>query len=470
MRRTSIKGTKHVPLTHKYSTYSYAKKLAVINHFRDGGHIDATLSLFFSEVNAMRRESLRKSIYPSIDREDGITPLFGTPISPTLYGPRTRSLVEWVNNLRGEGLPVSSTMLHVQALTVSRQFDVPEGKVTASHVWQRRFLRQQNLAAAAEATAEFSQEVRTYMEANDISRLLNADQTAVFFELLPKRTISNRGTKTVWVKCGSREQQRATAMYYTRRSPIPPQSSCYMVLADASGIKFPLFLVFHTKQSTNPDMQQINVKGRHGFGVKVWNEVTELQDTLNVQIYGNGTAWWNSELTCQFLRSHFGARTPESPPWLLLLDSFSGHWTDAVEACAHKHNIHLMRIPPYLTWQAQPANVAWIKPRLTAQLANRPTGPFVLAAPKRRDVVEWMCAAWGRVSARTTICGFLKCGYADGTTELSATDQVHVNDDEQLVRAVQAPKDTGLLDQAFGEIADSMDVVDHDLQLTEHAV
>ncbi|DBA03524.1 TPA: LOW QUALITY PROTEIN: hypothetical protein N0F65_011425 [Lagenidium giganteum] len=252
MRRTSIKGTKHVPLTHKYSTYSYAKKLAVINHFRDGGHIDATLS-----QSIYRWENQRQLIEKMASHHASARQSRERAMGHGLCEAAEEQLVGWVNNLRGEGLPVSSTMLRVQALEI----DVPESKFTASHVCQRRFLcahslafryrthqGQQSLAAATEAAAEFAQEY--------------------ILELLPKRTISNRGTKTVWVKSGRREKQRATAM----------------VLANASGIKFPLFMVFHSKQSTNPDTQQINVKQRHRFGVKVWNELTELQDTLNAEM------------------------------------------------------------------------------------------------------------------------------------------------------------------------------------------
>ncbi|DAZ98201.1 TPA: hypothetical protein N0F65_005333 [Lagenidium giganteum] len=191
----------------------------------------------------MRRESLRKSIYRWEKQRQLIEKIASHHSSARQSRQRSmghgrvlceaaeKQLVEWVNNLRVEGVPVSSTMLRVQALEVSRQTDVPEGKFAASHVWQRRFLRAHSLVFGAERI-----KVCTSMEANDVSRLINVDQPAVFF-MLPKRNISNRGTKTVWVKRGSREKQCATAM----------------VLANVSGIKFPLFMVFHTKPSTNPD-------------------------------------------------------------------------------------------------------------------------------------------------------------------------------------------------------------------------
>ncbi|KAG6945413.1 hypothetical protein JG687_00017308, partial [Phytophthora cactorum] len=53
--------------------------------------------------------------------------------------------------------------------------------------------------------------LQTIVEKNCVQVYI-ADQTAVFFEYLPKQTISKRGAKTVWAKCSNKEKARATAM------------------------------------------------------------------------------------------------------------------------------------------------------------------------------------------------------------------------------------------------------------------
>ncbi|DAZ96174.1 TPA: hypothetical protein N0F65_012364 [Lagenidium giganteum] len=40
--------------------------------------------------------------------------------------------------------------------------------------------------------------------------ILNADQTAVQFEILPKTTVTTRGAKTVWINSGGKEKERIT--------------------------------------------------------------------------------------------------------------------------------------------------------------------------------------------------------------------------------------------------------------------
>ena len=47
---------------------------------------------------------------------------------------------------------------------------------------------------------------------HNITKLYNADQTGVFYEYLPKKTITPTGAKTVWVRCGGKDKERATAM------------------------------------------------------------------------------------------------------------------------------------------------------------------------------------------------------------------------------------------------------------------
>lgn len=92
---------------------------------------------------------------------------------------------------------------------------------------------------------------------------------AAFFEYLPKRTINEKGAKTVWVRCGGKSKERATVM----------------LLGNSDGQKCPPFVVFKTQRSTVPGRHEENLRDRHGFGNTVWREIKLLERDL--QVHGN---------------------------------------------------------------------------------------------------------------------------------------------------------------------------------------
>jgi len=105
-----------------------------------------------------------------------------------------------------------------------------------------------------------------------------------------------------------------------------------MLLASATGEKFPPMLVYHSGLSTIPEVHEENVALRQGFGVRLWEEVRRMEATSGMKIYGNPTAWWNSALSIEFLRLHFADRVDPEQSVMLLWDDFSGHWHDGVVA------------------------------------------------------------------------------------------------------------------------------------------
>ena len=152
------------------------------------------------------------------------------------------------------------------------------------------------------------------MTPNNITKCYNADQTGVFYEYLPKRTITARGAKTVWVRCGGKDKERATAM----------------LLGDSDGNKYPLFIILKQRKSTVPTTVQENVELRNGFGAFVWREVAHLMDEWPSRIFGNPAAWWNEELSLEFLRFHFASRADMDEKVLLIWDDFYANFTDKV--------------------------------------------------------------------------------------------------------------------------------------------
>ena len=353
--RTSIKGTHAPARKHSRRAYTFAEKHAIIQHFESTHDMQLTITKFFPHLTALGRESKRKQIYQWLRNKSEIAAavsnvktahhgrLRAQGIGMVLKEPEQLAIVDWINSLRADGVPVSSTMHRLKALEVSDEAGVPAGSFVASATWQQTFLSHHRLSFRCRSRASqsspdedgveaqrFAEKVKSRMEEIGTTRVYNADQTAVFFEMIPKKTVDARGSRTVWVKCGKKEKERASAM----------------LLGDSDGNKYSPFLVFKCRESTLPDVKQENDEKRHGFGKMLWSQVKNVQERYGVQMYANKAGWWNSTLTIAWLDFHFGDRTPFSDPVLLLLDAFSGHWTQDVKDYAATVNVILMAIPP----------------------------------------------------------------------------------------------------------------------------
>ncbi|KAE9030143.1 hypothetical protein PR003_g8457 [Phytophthora rubi] len=116
----------------------------------------------------------------------------------TLPPAAEEQLVEWINSLRADGVPVTALMLKLQALEVYHGYQLPHGAFTATWSWRRHFLRRHKLtirrrtragqttpADAATKAAEFSVIVRDKMKELKISKVYNADRTGVNYEYVP---------------------------------------------------------------------------------------------------------------------------------------------------------------------------------------------------------------------------------------------------------------------------------------------
>ncbi|OWZ01516.1 hypothetical protein PHMEG_00027074, partial [Phytophthora megakarya] len=153
-------------------------------------------------------------------------------------------ILEWITSLRSRGIPVSGKILQQEALEIASLYDVPRSDFAASPTWMGTFLSRYSLLTraktrqgqttptdSAQIAREFSATVRGCIVEEGIAKVYNADQTAVFFKYVPKRTIDSRGVNTIWVKCGGKSKERLT----------------YMLLADSTGVKYDPCVVFKVK-------------------------------------------------------------------------------------------------------------------------------------------------------------------------------------------------------------------------------
>ncbi|KAH9140343.1 hypothetical protein LEN26_005278 [Aphanomyces euteiches] len=234
-------------------------------------------------------------------------------------------IANWARTLRQDGIPVSRLLLAAKALDVAATAGLTPQQFKASSQWIKEFMTRWGLSMRAKgrsgtnsesdgdaALERFSSDINDLILEHNIAEIYNADETAVNYEIVPTTTIDTKGVKHVWIRSTGHEKDRMTAM----------------LLADTKGTKYPLFLVLKTAESRIEAVVVENLQKRHGFGVKVWSEIEELQERHPSQIYGNPSAWWNSSISVAFLQYHFGYRKDKSLPKILLLwDDFSANFT-----------------------------------------------------------------------------------------------------------------------------------------------
>ena len=271
---------------------TYEFKLQAIKYSRDHG-VSATLKKFYGEIEGTTRETKGKSLHEWSKRRVKIEAWWakGTQaimreirevgVATTLPSEAEQEIVRWITSLRDDDVPVSALMLQIHALEVARQLGISKAYFTASWSWSTGFLKihahsfrcktcqgQISPTETAAVVQELKTEIRGIMEAHGLDRFYNADQTAVFFEYLPKKTLHKSGERTAWVRCSGREKDRLSAM----------------LLADSTGEKYAPFLILKAKLSSMPETEIANRTQRHGFGIRIWREIHALQAKHDVAV------------------------------------------------------------------------------------------------------------------------------------------------------------------------------------------
>nr|CCA27601.1 AlNc14C584G12216 [Albugo laibachii Nc14] len=178
----------------------------------------------------------------------------------------------------------------------------------------------------------------------------------------------------------------------------------------------------------------------------------KIQECTEMHVYGNKTAWWNSNLQLKVLETFFSSRPDMSVPVLLLLDDFSGHWTHPVRDYATAINVIMLKVPPGYTSVFQPADVCWMKPfkdQIRAQWIGflreqieewRVGEPFKMKAPVRENVADWIRTAWDHLSIKAISGGY------------RTTHTVVGDENESACFVVSELARLSLLDTMLGEI------------------
>lgn len=120
-------------------------------------------------------------------------------LGTALSSEAVKEIMRWINELRRDGVLVSSAVLKARAIEVAATSGIDAGLFAASNPWKGSFLRRHRMSFWAknrpgQASPDednalgraFALEVREWMKDHGVTKVYNADQTAVFFEMLPK--------------------------------------------------------------------------------------------------------------------------------------------------------------------------------------------------------------------------------------------------------------------------------------------
>ncbi len=156
-------------------------------------------------------------------------------------------LLEWVLCLRERHLALSTQMLRDKALALIKEHNA---NFKASEGWARKFIRRHSLELRARTSvaqklpgdledkvSAFQEEVKTERQKHDFPKELigNMDETPLYFDMVPSRTIEKKGAKEVRVRSTGAEKRRVTVV----------------LACTASGKTLPPMIIFKGKSITH---------------------------------------------------------------------------------------------------------------------------------------------------------------------------------------------------------------------------
>jgi hypothetical protein len=189
---------------HKLSAETVDKKFAVLNHLDSAG-MPATIVAFYSELSGDAQKGMCKTIlrwrHERSKLEEAAAADKGAHSKVRSLGVATilsdaleMEIVTWVNELREDGVPVSTLMLADKARQVAREAEVTDFK--GSDKWVMGFKRRHQFTLRAPTrqsqispvdidlvAAAFAATVEATVREVGITRVFNADQTGKKFNV-----------------------------------------------------------------------------------------------------------------------------------------------------------------------------------------------------------------------------------------------------------------------------------------------
>ena len=214
--------------------------------------------------------------------------------------------------------------------------------------------------------------------------IFNMDQTSVKLQNVYKKTLSPIGAKQVTVI----------------QPPAGLECLTVALLIGADGHKFPATIMFKGNKKTGQLSQKI---------------LDKLVVPDNVRLYSTGSGWWNAVFDVKWLRGSFDKSHRGG---CLIRDQATVHCKEASRALLERRGIDQVFIPTGMTGKYQPLNVGvnfpfkcylkqsyheWRDSRTDKDITKK----GYLKKPSRQDFIDFVSAAWDKISATTVENSFV---------------------------------------------------------------
>ena len=333
-------------------------------------------------------------------------------------------LVQWVLEMRDLHLPVSVVQVKEKARQLI-QPQVPSFK--ASDGWAYKFFHRNHFTLRAKTSlsqrlpAGLEGKMKLYLQKLQKERkngrfplalIGNMDETPVYFDLVPGKTIDQVGVKSCVIRSTGAEKRHITVV----------------LTVAADGSMLPPMVIFKGKR-------RLKLTAHEGVLVCVQTK-----------------AWMDEELMKEYLKHIWQPYVEETAERLglpdhnalLLLDSFKAHTTDSITKMMKEQDTTHCIIPGGCTSKLQPLDVSINKPfkqilkgcwsnfiHTSVMAASDHTAKIKTAT--KQQVLDWVVNAWQRMKERKEL--ITKSFQVTGIT---SSDPDVVRSDDVLKRALEA--------------------------------
>ena len=322
----------------------------------------------------------------------------------------------WFKNIRGRNVPVSGSILQTKAEELAKELGHHDFR--CSNGWLQRFKSRHGIAqkricgessSVSEVTVDqWLSSLPTLIEGYEPHNIFNADETGLFFKLLPDKTL---GFKKEPCHGGKHSKERITVL----------------VGANVDGSeKLPLFVIGKSK------------KPRCFKNVR----------SLPVQYDASRKAWMTSSIFETWIRNLDRQFSRQKRSVLMILDNCPAH--PIIEGLT---NTKLAFLPPNTTSKLQPmdqgiiqALKAWYRKKLLAKLILSLDSGEEFSV-NMLDALHFISAAWNEVTPTTLRNCFRKAGFNvfEESGDVDDTDSASlVSEVEQQLRCLQQSGMAGL--------------------------
>lgn len=369
------------PRRGKYKSFTIAEKRAILLETESASTCSVAAKHNMSECTIRRWR--KQDLDAQRHKASGYLIGSGHPLS---YPSEIDDAInDWVIQRRESHMAV--TTLSIQRY--AKQLILPHNpNFTASYGWVQKFMKRHELTLRARTSisqklpSDYKEQVCDFLEFMRRNRrrhepvyIMNMDETPLYFDNVPNRTVAQKGVKTVRMLSTGGEKKRCTVT---------------LGISD-NGDFLPTMVVFKGKRPLR------------------------LNHPPSIIVRVQEKGWMDEKLMLEWIELCVRSYT-ERRPSILVLDSFRGHITKNVKELLKKHNVVPAVIPGGCTSLLQPLDVSVNKPikDYSKQLwcDYMEANPMAKTATKQQ-MVDWVVEAISHIQKNIVAKSFKVTGISN---------------------------------------------------------